>query len=213
MATGRCGVTALDDRPQARDHAQMQVETFELLAADAERAEEGLRLEFIGGKVGVKAVADNVHALMVMWLIRQCIQQRQDLDLLSGLGLKIETYRDGRAIPDGVLVPADHFAGAPREKWVKSDGVLMTVEVTSWDRDTTQRDRIDKPRAYAESGIPVYLLIDRDTREVTVYSTPEGGAYRHRQVAFFGEAVSIPEPVGIELDTQRFVDLMKQAEG
>ena len=31
----------------------------------------------------------------------------------------------------------------------------MAVEITSYDSDTHKRDRIEKPRAYAEAGIPV----------------------------------------------------------
>ena len=86
--------------------------------------------------------------------------------------LKVETYRAGRAIPDAALVPAEHYLNVPAVDWAEPDGVLMTVEVTSYDRDTTQRDRIDKPRAYAQAGIPVFLLIDRDSREVVVHSKP-----------------------------------------
>ncbi|MFC0493558.1 hypothetical protein ACFFKE_00920 [Streptomyces mutabilis] len=51
----------------------------------------------------------------------------------------------------------------------------MVVEVTSYDSDTDRRDRVDKPRARAETGIPVYLLIERDTCEVR--SRPDGGRY------------------------------------
>lgn len=188
----------------------MSPEAFERLATEAWRAGEGLRLEFLGGKVGVKAVSDNVHAAMVFWLIRQCIQHRPEWDLLTGLGLKVETYREGRAIPDGCLVPSDRIMGAPRAEWVEPDGVLMTVEVTSWDRDTNQRDRIDKPRAYAEAGIPVFLLVDRDSREVTVHSEPKNGEYQDRHSVAFGKSVLLPEPVAFELDTTRLLELMER---
>lgn len=81
----------------------------------------------------------------------------------------------------------------------------MTVEVTSYDRDTDQPDRIDKPAAYAEADIPIYLLIDRDNREVRVYSEPVGGAYRDRHHVAFGKTVALPGPVDIELDTQQLL--------
>ena len=82
----------------------MGLETFEDLASLAERKDEGLRLESLGGKLGVKAVADVVHTAMTMWLLRQCMQQRPQWDLHVGQGLKVETYRKGRAIPDGAHV-------------------------------------------------------------------------------------------------------------
>lgn len=196
-------MTAVDDRPQAQDHAQVETEDFERLASDAARQSEGLRLELIGGRMGVKAVPDGLHTAMTMWLVRQCMQQKPQWDLHVGQGLKVESYRKGRAIPDGTLAPFGHFVRAG--EWAETDGVLMTVEITSFDGDTTQRDRIDKPRAYAGSGIPVYLLIDRDTREVTVFSEPEGGTYRQRVTVSFGKQVGLPAPVGIQLDTQQLL--------
>jgi Uma2 family endonuclease len=204
-------VTAVDDRPQAQDHAQMLPETFELLAAKAAREEEGLRMEFLGGKLGVKAVPDGVHTAITMWLLRQCMQQRPQWDLHIGQGLKVATYRKGRAIPDGTLAPVAHFVGAVGE-WADPNGVLMTVEITSYDRDTSQRDRVEKPLAYAESEIPVYLLIDRDNREVIAFSEPVGGIYTERHGVAFGKRVVLPEPVGIELDTQQLLTWMTPAE-
>lgn len=202
-------MTAVDERPQVRDDAQMQPETFELLAAEAAREDEGLRLEFLGGKMGAKAVPDGVHSEIIMWLQELCMQQPHWL--YAGVGLKVETYRKGRAIPDGVLAPKGHFIGAG--EWADADGVLMAVEVTSWDRDTDQRDRVEKPRAYAESGIPVYLLVDRDRRQVTVFSEPAGGVYREGHIVAFGKSVRLPEPVGIELDTQRLLELTDLGDG
>lgn len=198
-------MTAVDDRPQAQSRAQMLPEHFEALAATAAREAEGLRLEFLGGKMGVKAVPDGVHQTITMWLLRQCIQQKPQWDLHIGQGLVVASYRKGRAIPDGVLAPVAHFARTAGE-WADPDGVLMAVEITSHDYDTNQRDRVEKPRAYAESAIPVYLLIDRDSREVTVYSEPVEGVYQERHTVVFGKNVSLPEPIGIDLDTEPLLD-------
>ncbi|WP_328465729.1 Uma2 family endonuclease [Streptomyces sp. NBC_00448] len=199
-------MTAVDDRLQAWDDAQMLPETFEDIAALAARDEEGLCFELIGGKLGVKRVPDAIHEAITMWLLRQCIQQKPQWDLHTGQGLKVESYRNGRARPDGTLAPVAHFVGRTVGEWADPDGVLMAVEVTLRDRDTNQRDRVDKPRAYAESGIPVYLLIDRDRREVSIHSDPQDGAYRDRHVVAFGKTVALPEPVGIELDTRQLLE-------
>ncbi|MEU3355898.1 Uma2 family endonuclease [Streptomyces sp. NPDC037389] len=191
-------MTALDERPHADE--QMLTAQFEALAQAAIREAEGLRLEFIDGKMGVKAVPDGLHETITMWLVRQCLQHRPDMDLHTGQGLKIETCRKGRARPDGTLAPTGHFVRAG--EWAEPDGVLMTVEVTSHDYDTNRRDRVEKPRAYAESGIPVYLLLDRDADEVTVYSEPVEGAYQERHTAAFGKSIELPGPVGFTLDTE-----------
>ncbi|WP_442942718.1 Uma2 family endonuclease [Nocardia sp. NBC_01503] len=60
---------------------------------------------------------------------------------------------------------------------------------------------MEKPRAYAEAGIPVYLLIDRDTCETVVYSRAVSGTYSSTVRLPFGAQVELPAPVGITLDT------------
>jgi Uma2 family endonuclease len=78
----------------------------------------------------------------------------------------------------------------------------MAVEVTSYDSDTNQRDRVEKPDGYAAAGIPVYLLIDRDDCSVVVFNQGEDGRYRHEEKLPFGATMKIPEPVNITLDTE-----------
>ena len=78
----------------------------------------------------------------------------------------------------------------------------MVAEVTSFDSDTDRRDRVEKPRAYAETGIPVHLLIDRDSAEVLVHSRPDGVRYETVQTLPFGKTVRLPEPVGTSLDAE-----------
>ncbi|MFI1254903.1 Uma2 family endonuclease [Streptomyces netropsis] len=180
------------------DRPRILVEEFEELA----RTEpETVRLEFINGKIEVKPVPDGDHDEVIRWLQRQCMQHRPDLWLYGERRLKVASYRKGRAIPDGALAPDEHFVG--RAEWSDPDGVLMLVEVTSRDSDTNQRDRVDKPIAYAEAGIPVYLLIDRDHHTVTVHCEPEGGRYRSLTTRPYGTTIEIPDPVGITLETER----------
>lgn len=175
---------------------QMQADEFERIAAAAER--EGVRLEFIHGKLGVKPAPDGDHDEIIRWVMKQCMLQRPDLWLYPERGLKIETYRKGHAKPDGALAPEGSFAG--QGEWADPDPVLMVVEVTSYDTD--RRDREEKPRAYAETGIPVFVLIDRDSCELLVHSEPEDGLYVRLTRRPFGKRVELPPPVGITLDTE-----------
>jgi Uma2 family endonuclease len=179
--------------------SQMQVEEFEEIAS---KAPETVMLEFIDGRLGVKSMPDGDHDTITMWLLRQCIQARPDLDLHPGRGLRVGPYRKGRARADGALAPVAHFAG--QGEWADPSGVLMVVEVTSYDEDPDRRDRCEKPSAYAAVGIPVCLLIDRDSGTVVVHSGPdeEGARYRDVHTSRFGEKMKLPEPVGIELDTE-----------
>lgn len=177
--------------------SHMSVDDFEQIASTTP---ETVTLEFINGRIGEKAVPDGDHETIIMWLLRRCIQARPELDLHTSQGLRVQEYRSGRARPDGSLAPVGAFAG--QGEWADPAPVLMTVEVTSYDSDTDRRDREEKPRAYAETGIPVYLLIDRDAGEVIVHSEPDGVRYEHTTRVPFGKNVQLPEPVGIALETE-----------
>ncbi|GHF57642.1 hypothetical protein GCM10010218_43810 [Streptomyces mashuensis] len=183
--------------PSTAHSPLISAEEFEELARTAP---ETVRLEFIKGRIEVKPVPDGDHTEIVAWLQRQCMQHVPDLWLYSERNLKVERYRKGRAIPDGVLAPVRHFAG--HGDWSDPDGVLMVVEVTSYDADTNQRDRVDKRDGYAAAEIPVYLLVDRDQCSVTVHSEPEEGRYRSIVTRPYGTPVELPGPVGITLETE-----------
>lgn len=189
--------------------SQMPVDVFERIAEFATREDETVRFELIDGRIGLKKVTNGNHGEMAMWLVFQCKHARPDLTLnTTGQGLKVEAYRKGRVRPDAVLAPVGHFNG--QGEWADPDGVLMAVEITSYDSDTHKRDRVDKPRAYAEAGIPVYLLIDRDNLSILVHSNPDPeDGYGDIHVVRLGGKVALPDPVGIELDTEglkRWVD-------
>ncbi|MFE1950735.1 Uma2 family endonuclease [Streptomyces sp. NPDC059524] len=192
-------MTVTEDRPQ------MLAEEFERIAAAAER--EGVRMEFIHGRLGVKAVPDGDHDEIIRWLMKICLQQRPDLWLYPERGLHVERYRKGNAKPDGALAPEGSFAG--QGVWADPDQVVMLVEVTSYDSDTDKRDREEKPRAYAQTGIPVYLLIDRDSGETLVHTEPDGDSYAQLTRRPFGRTITLPDPVGITFDTSALKDWVR----
>lgn len=181
---------------------RISAEDFEELARTAP---EGVRLELIEGKLEVKPMPDQRHRGIVMWLLRLFLQLRPELALYPEQGLKIGAYRKGHACADGALAPFNHFI-AQEGDWADPEGVLMVVEVTSRDRDTDRRDRVDKVRGYGEAGIPVYLLIDRDDDTIVVYSDPRNGRYQQSPSYPWGATVVLPAPVDITLDTEPLKD-------
>ncbi|KUN79775.1 hypothetical protein AQJ66_27860 [Streptomyces bungoensis] len=183
--------------PRTEDRPQMTAEEFEELER---HAPETVWLEFVNGKIVVKPMPDGNHSEIYMWLLERCMHLRPDLRLHPERGLKTEAYRKGRARADGVLVPKGSLKG--KGEWSEATGVLMAVEITSWDHDTARRDRVEKPDGYAAAGIPVYLLIDRDDCSVVVFDQPEDGRYRHEEKLPFGASVKLPDPVNITLDTE-----------
>ena len=186
------------DHPSPRSPVEkLSIEQFEVIARAAAR--EDVTLEYLNGQLEIRTVPDSDHNAILMWLMRQFMAFRADLDLnVTGQGLKVDSYRKGRARPDGILAPVDHFSG--QGEWADSEGVLAVVEVTSWDSDTNARDRVEKAQAYAASGIGVYLLIDRDDDSVTVHGEPVEGRYRSITTLGYGHTVELAD-LGITLKT------------
>ncbi|WP_043266035.1 Uma2 family endonuclease [Streptomyces sp. CT34] len=191
-------MTARTDRPHI-----MTPEHFEEAARILDRLEEGARLELIDGKIRSKPLPDGNHGRIIQWLTRICLQHRPEL-WLHHQRLKVQTHRKGRAHPDGSLAPSGAFGG--EGEWADPEPVMMTVGVTSHDSDTERRHRVEKPRVYAETGIPLYLLINRKSCQVSVYSEPEGGRYEHVHTVSFGKPLHLPDPVDITLDTEPLKD-------
>ncbi|MEU6482464.1 Uma2 family endonuclease [Streptomyces sp. NPDC046887] len=184
--------------PGTAKRPQLTTEEFEQLAR---QAPETVTLELVKGKLKVKPVPDGDHGEIIMWLQEQCMQHKPGFGLYGDQGLVVESYRAGRARPDGSLAQRGYFAG--RGEWSDPSGVLMAVEVTSYDSDTDRRDRKEKAAGYAAAGIPVYLLVDRDGGALLVHSEPHNGEYRQRTTYAYGDTVALPDPVGITLDTEK----------
>ncbi|MBH1936048.1 Uma2 family endonuclease [Streptomyces sp. AV19] len=180
------------------------IEDFEELAS---KTRDTVRLELIDGRIEVKPVPDGTHSEIVAWLQNACREQRADRWLYAGVGLRVGDGLTGRAIADGVLAPRGHFAG--HGEWSDPEGIPMVVAVTSKYADAVRRDRTTKALGYAAAGIPLYLLVDRDRRMVTVYSKPWNGEYLSIRSRPYGESVRLPDPVGFTLPTEE----LKKATG
>ncbi|MGI5425438.1 Uma2 family endonuclease [Streptomyces sp. CA-179760] len=163
---------------------------------------EGFRAELIEGEIVVTPPPDGDHEKYISRIARQVIKQsRIDMDLSGNKGLKM---RSGVACPKNHLVPdvtfgpieLDLFGGA--DSWMACEGVAMVLEVTS---TKPKADREAKRRCYARAGIPLYLLVDRDNAQVTLFSEPKQDDYREYCARPFGKPVTLPEPFAFDLDT------------
>jgi Uma2 family endonuclease len=163
---------------------------------------EGFRAELIEGEIVVTPPPDGDHEKYISRIVKQVIRQsRTDMDFSGNKGLKM---RSGGFCPKNHLVPDVTFAPVERDlfggvgSWMPCDGVAMVMEVTS---TKPQADREAKRRCYARAGIPLYLLVDRDTTQVTVFSEPKDDDYREHCARPFGKAIALPEPFAFDLDT------------
>ena len=168
---------------------------------------EGYRAELIDGEIVVTPPPDGNHGRTIWRIVQQISRSSStDMDYSPEAGLIVPSRGlpdEGRFIPDGVFAPAelDVFHNAP--SWMSPDGVELVLEVTSSRPDL---DRNAKRSAYAEAGIPLYLLMDRQYRKVTLFSDPGHGDYSQTNTAPFGRKLYLPEPFDFQLDTAPFAD-------
>ncbi|MDX3640876.1 Uma2 family endonuclease [Streptomyces sp. MB09-02B] len=167
---------------------------------------EGFRAELIEGEIVVTPPPDGEHEKYISRIVRQVIKRsRTDMDFSGNKGLIL---RSGEACPKNHVVPVatfapielDLFGGA--RSWMPCDGVAMVVEVTS---TKPAADREAKRRCYARSGIPFYLLADREASQVTLFSRPAKDDYRADRTRAFGEPLPLPEPFAFDLETSDFL--------
>lgn len=173
--------------------AEVTIEDFEVFDR---AAPEHLHVELINGRIIVTPPAGGDHDEDVTEIDDQIRAHHPDLRTQGARGLVIPAYRTGRAIPDGTVAPKGNFRGQP--EWADPAGVVMLLEVTSSEPDV---DRVEKLKAYAEAAIPIYLLVDRERREVAVHWEPEDGHYTRTARAEFGKPLDLPAPLSFALDT------------
>ncbi|WP_406057879.1 Uma2 family endonuclease [Streptomyces sp. NBC_01077] len=192
-------MTAMPHAPLTQ--AEVLLEGF--LALDTP---EGFRAELIEGEIVVTPPPDGDHEKYISRVLRQVIRNSLvDMDVSGNKGLKVAGSPErprNHVIPDLTFAPvgADLFAGA--DSWMPGDGVAMVLEVTS---SRPSADRESKRRCYARGGIPLYLLVDRDTSTVTLFTDPESGDYRELHAVPFGKPLPLPAPFGFDLETADFL--------
>ena len=167
---------------------------------------EGFRAELIEGEIVVTPPPDGDHEDYISLIVTQVIRQsRTDMQFSGNKGLKLKSADacpQDHVIPDGTFAPAELRLYRGAEPWMPCEGVAMVLEVTS---SKPKADREVKRRCYARGGIPLYLLVDRSTSSVTLFSDPERDDYRQLCTLAFGKPLSLPDPFAFELDTTDFL--------
>ncbi|MEU7600887.1 Uma2 family endonuclease [Streptomyces sp. NPDC040724] len=131
-------------------------------------------------------------------LVRRQITARVDeLGCVEGSGNLDLPGSSNWYVPDIAVVPEKL---AYRDGALVPDQTLLIVEITS--ESNAETDRVVKRKRYAEYGAPLYLLVDRLDKTVTLFAEPGRLGYTKVDGPHpFGTPVRLPEPFGIELDT------------
>ncbi|MBP2064516.1 Uma2 family endonuclease [Streptomyces iranensis] len=166
---------------------------------------DGMRAELIGGEIVISPTPANFHNWIFSELNLQLVREVPTQWRITNTATVFLPATEERFIPD--LLICESEALKSMEEWqVQADDVLLVAEITS--PSTRARDLQAKVKGYAHSNVPIYLLIDPHDGDgsTTVYSHPDGkGLYRDEHRAMFGEKLTLPEPLGLELDTAGFL--------
>ena len=168
-----------------------------------------VRAEIVDGELIVNAASPfNRHAFVIHDL------RRAIGDVAGVIGLEMTTVSlpatDEEFIPDLAYYRFDEL---DPDVWLNpASALVMAVEVVSGkdNSNAARRDRKDKARGYAASGVPLYLLVDQPRRQAILHSEPhyvpsENGARYSRIVnVTYGEALELPEPFSRTIDTSIF---------
>ncbi|MER5755026.1 Uma2 family endonuclease [Streptomyces sp. NPDC002088] len=167
---------------------------------------EGFRAELVEGEIVVTPPPDGDHEDYIGLIVSQVIRRsRTEMQFSGNKGLKLgkaEACPKDHVIPDGTFAPKVLRLYRGADPWMPCQGVAMVLEVTS---TKPKADREVKRRCYARAGIPLYLLVDRDTSEVTLLRDPRQDDYRQRCTLPFGKSLTLPEPFAFDLDTSDFL--------
>ncbi|MEU1944432.1 Uma2 family endonuclease [Streptomyces sp. NPDC059474] len=173
-------------------------EAFVALSA---AAPEGWRVELIEGEIHVVPPANGEHEEIVSEVTGQVRDHRKDLGRYTGVGLRVpDASPTGKVVPDFVIAPKGSFGDSL--EYHDPGAVMLVGEVTS--HSTADNDRGPKLRGYAAAGIPFYLLIDRERKQAVLHSLPAGKRYTRKVEVDISQPLSLPEPLGFDLDTSEF---------
>ncbi|MFG2558898.1 Uma2 family endonuclease [Streptomyces sp. NPDC048496] len=131
-------------------------------------------------------------------VIRDQIKPRaRELGCVTGSGNLDLPGSSNWYVPDIAVVPAVEAKGAGA---LLPDRTLLVVDVTS--DSNAETDRVVKRRRYAEYGAPLYLLVDRVERSVTLFAEPGRLGYTRVDGPYpFGAVLHLPGPFDLDLDT------------
>ncbi|MFE7273631.1 Uma2 family endonuclease [Streptomyces sp. NPDC057623] len=176
---------------------------FEALLDDLDEliAPDGYKAEIIRGSIVLSPFSKGYYT-DVMELI--CDQLRPCLPEGHRISYGPNLYvfpGDERAYgPDVHAAPRRAFRTTSNR--LDGDALSFVAELTS--PSTRDDDLTDKVFVYGRAGVPVYLLLDMQEEQSTVFWTPSAKGYESRCTRPFGEKLPIPAPFDCTLDTTGF---------
>lgn len=158
----------------------------------------GCRVEILEGRIVVSPSPVNRHGLVVTWLMDALkdVCEKHDLRRNAHSTVELPATRE-RVEPDLLIYRADEQA---MEEWlIPARDAVLVVEVVS---PSSRRDDYEvKRRGCALSEVPLYLVVDPETRVATLFSEPSRRGYLAAATVPVGGKLILPDPLEVTLDT------------
>ncbi|MFJ3718969.1 Uma2 family endonuclease [Streptomyces sp. NPDC090057] len=192
-------MTVLEDRiaMAESDNTTTLDEMFERL--EKMPVPEGYKVEIVEGTVFMSPQRDT-HWEIILDFVEQLRAKYPRKRVKSDVRIDYPGRLNGFATD--VTVMAEGAARTEGGRWDCGD-VEFVAEVVS--RGTAANDYGPKKAAYAEAGVPVYVIADPYRGECHVLTHPKDGRYAVEVKADFGEELDLTgTPVGLVLKTGEF---------
>ncbi|MBC9717634.1 Uma2 family endonuclease [Streptomyces sp. TRM66268-LWL] len=161
---------------------------------------DGWKAELIRGKIVVSPRSKIRYAKPMRLLRKQLAEHAPEGHEADSAPFLFAFPSAHRAYgPDLHVADEAAFEGEGRH----ADGAALSLVAEFTAVSTRDADWDEKLEVYGRV-VPVYLVVDMQVREITVFWDPSPKGYQGHRTVAFGKPVRVPEPFGFELDTSGF---------
>ncbi|KUN26264.1 hypothetical protein AQJ23_13865 [Streptomyces antibioticus] len=169
------------------------------LAEEIMERHPGYRVEIIGGQILVTPSPDAAHARVLTDLVLPFAMaglHGGDSAVLQNVSIWLPDAPEDFATPDLCVVDADIDDHHIERNCYDPIAFRLVLEVTSsnW---TTDLHR--KATAYADAGVPVYVIVDRKHQRLHILTDPAEDEYATHRLYSPGEMVTLPDSIGAQV--------------
>jgi Uma2 family endonuclease len=176
-------------------------------ALDGLYVPDGYKPEIIKGNIVVSSWSKGYYSRVMKLVRRQLEEYLPEGHLIDSSPLLFVFPGAERAYGPDIYAAHERTLETDSNR-LDGEGLSFVAELTS--PSTRIDDLTDKVEVYGRAGVPVYLALDIQEEEVSLFLDPYENGYKSRLTKPFGEKLYIPDPFGCELDTAGFQALGRE---